>query len=64
MFFILSLIDFGLFLFKGKVRGQSPGVVAKGDSVTHKHFTERRRMARDEAPFLLAMPQRATILVW
>jgi hypothetical protein len=62
--FILSLIAFGLFLFKGKVGGHCPGVVTRGDSVTHKHFTEMRRLARDETPFLLAMPPRATTLVW
>jgi hypothetical protein len=27
-------------------------------------FTEMRRLARDETPFLLAMPPRATTLAW
>jgi hypothetical protein len=30
--------------------------VTSGGNVTHKHFTEMRRLARDETPFLLAMP--------
>jgi hypothetical protein len=62
--FILSLIAFGIFLFKRKDGGHCPGVVTRGDSVTHKHFTKMRRLARDETPFLLAMPPRATTLVW
>jgi hypothetical protein len=62
--FILSLIAFGLFLFKGKAGGHCPGMLTRGDSVTHKHFTEMRRLAHDETPFLLAMPPRATTLVW
>jgi hypothetical protein len=48
------------FLFKGKVGGHCPGVVTIGDNVRHKHFAEMRRLARDETPFLLAMPPRAT----
>jgi hypothetical protein len=36
----------------------------RGDSVTHKHFTEMRKLARDETPFLLAMLPRATTLAW
>jgi hypothetical protein len=60
--FILSLIAFD-FLFKGKVGGHCPGMVTRGDNVTHKHFTEMRRLAHDENPFLLAMPPRATTLV-
>jgi hypothetical protein len=35
----------------------------RGDNVTHKHFTEMRRLACDEGPFLLAMSPRATTLV-
>jgi hypothetical protein len=37
-------------------------MVTSGDSVAHKHFTEMRRLARDEIPLLLAMPPRATTL--
>jgi hypothetical protein len=64
--FILSFIAFDLFLlcFKGRVEGHCPGLVTRGDNVIHKHFTEMRRLARDETPFLLAMPPRATTLVW
>ena len=61
--FILTLIAFD-FLFKGKVGGHYPRMVTKGDSVTHKHFTKMRKLAHDETPFLLAMPPRATTLVW
>jgi hypothetical protein len=46
--FILYLI---VFFFKRIARGHCPGVVTSGDSVTHKHFTEMRRLARDETPF-------------
>jgi hypothetical protein len=53
-----------VFYFKRLVTGHCPGVVTSGDNVTHKHFTEMRRLARDETPFLLAMPPRATILEW
>jgi hypothetical protein len=53
-----------LFLFKRIAGGHCPDVVISGDNVTHKHFTEMRRLARDETPFLLAMPPRATTLVW
>ena len=52
------------FSFKKLVRGHCPGVVTSGGNVTHKHFTEMRRMAHDETPFLLAMPPRATTLAW
>jgi hypothetical protein len=52
------------FSFKRLVRGHCPDVVTSGDNVTHKHFTEMRRLARDETPFLLAMPPRDTTLVW
>jgi hypothetical protein len=62
LFLVLLLLVF--FLFKGKAGGHCPGVVTRGDNVTHKHFTEMRRLARDETPFLLAMPPRATTLVW
>jgi hypothetical protein len=55
------LIDF---YFKKIVGGHYPGVVTSGDSLTHKHFTEMRRLAHDETPFLLAMPPRATTLAW
>ena len=59
LFFVLLL-----FLFKRIAGGHCPGVVTSGDSVTHKHFTEMRRLARDETPFLLAMPPKATTMVW
>jgi hypothetical protein len=39
------------FSFKRIVVGHFPGVVTSGDSVTHKHFMEMRRLARDETPF-------------
>jgi hypothetical protein len=52
------------FSFKRLFRGHYHGVVTSGGNVTHKHFTEMRRMARDETPFLLAMPPRATTLAW
>jgi hypothetical protein len=38
--------------------------MTRGDNVIDKHFTEMRRLARDETPFLLAMPPRVTTLVW
>jgi hypothetical protein len=60
-FLLFYLIAFS---FKRIARGHCPGVVTSGDSVTHKHFTEMRRLARDETPFLLAMPPRATTLGW
>ena len=63
LLFIVLLL-FGLFLFKGKAGGHCVGMVTRGDSVTHKHFTEMGRLARDETPFHLAMPPRATTLVW
>jgi hypothetical protein len=59
--FTLCLINF---YFKRIVGGHCPSVVTNGDSVTHKHFTEMRRLACDETPFLLAMPPRATTLAW
>ena len=64
--FSLSIISFVLFLlcFKEIVEGHCPGLMTKDDNVIHKHFTEMRRMACDETPFLLAMPPRATTLVW
>jgi len=61
LFLVLLLLVF--FLFKGKSRGHYPDMVTRGDNVTHKHFTEMRRLAHDETPFLLAMPPRATTLV-
>jgi hypothetical protein len=39
------------FSFKRIAGGHCPGVVTSGDSVTHKHFMEMRRLARDETPF-------------
>jgi hypothetical protein len=59
LFFVLLL-----FLFKGKYGGHCPGMVTNGDNVTHKHFMEMRRLARDATPFLLVMPPRDTTLVW
>jgi hypothetical protein len=53
-----------VFSFKRIDGGHYPGVVTGGDNVTHKHFTEMRRLARDETPFLLDMLPRATTLVW
>ena len=50
------------FYFKRLVRGHYPGVVTSGDNVTHNNFTEMRRLAHDETPFLLAMPPIATTL--
>jgi hypothetical protein len=63
---IQCLLPFYLisFSFKRLVRGHFPGVVTSGENVTHKHFTEMRRLAHDEIPFLLAMPPRSTTLVW
>ena len=60
----LVLFIFSFFLFKGNDGGHYPGMGTNGDNVTHKHFTEMRRLDRDETPFLLAMPPRATTLVW
>ena len=60
LFLVLLFLFF--FLFKGKAGGQCPDMVTKSDSVSHKHFTEMRRLAHDETPFLLAMPPRATTL--
>ena len=59
--FVFILIAFS---FKKLVRGHCPGEVTSGGNVTHKHFMEMRRLARDETPFLLAMPPRATTLAW
>jgi hypothetical protein len=58
LFYIIS------FYFKRLFRGHCPDVVTSGNNFTHKHSTEMRRMACDETPFLLAMPPRATTLVW
>jgi hypothetical protein len=59
LFFVLLI-----FIFKRIVGGHCLGMVTSGDNVTHKNFIEMRRLARDETPFLLAMPPRATTLVW
>jgi hypothetical protein len=63
---IQFLLSFYLiyFSFKRLVSGHCPGVVTSGDNVTHKHFTEMRRLAHDETPFLLDMTPRATTLAW
>jgi hypothetical protein len=58
--FVFILIAF---LSRNCFRGHCPGVVTSGGNVTHKHFTEIRRLARDETPFLLAMPPRANGMV-
>jgi hypothetical protein len=52
------------FSFQRLVRGNYPSVVTSGDNVTHKNFTEMRRLARNETPFLLVTPPRATTLAW
>jgi hypothetical protein len=52
------------FSSKMLVKGHCPGLVTSGGNVSHKHFTEMRRLARDETPFLLAMPPRAITLAW
>jgi hypothetical protein len=59
--FYLYIYDFFL---KKLVKGHCPGVMTSGGNVTHKHFTEMRRLARDETPFILAMPPRDTTLAW
>jgi hypothetical protein len=61
VFFSLCLIAF---FFKRIVGGHCPGMVTSGDTVTHKHFTEMRRLARDETPFLFSMLPRSTTFVW
>jgi hypothetical protein len=55
---------FYFFFFKKLVKEHFPGMVTSGGNVTHKHFMEMRRLDRDETPFLLAMPPRATTLAW
>jgi hypothetical protein len=59
--FIIILISFS---FKKLVRGYCLCVVTDGGNVTHKRFKEMRRLARDETPFLMAMPPRDTTLTW
>jgi hypothetical protein len=49
------------FFFQEASQGTLPWL---GGNVRHKHFTEMRRLAHDETPFLLAMPPRATTLAW
>jgi hypothetical protein len=63
---IQCLFNFYLIVFSFKiiVGEHFPGVVTSGDNVTHKHFTEMRRLAHHETPFLLAMTPRDTTLVW
>jgi hypothetical protein len=36
------------FSSKMLVKGHCPGLVTSGGNVSHKHFTEMRRLARDE----------------
>jgi hypothetical protein len=52
------------FFFQEASQGHCPCLVISGGNVSHKHFTEMGRLARDETPFLLAMPPRATTLAW
>jgi hypothetical protein len=52
------------FSFKRLDGGHCPGVVTTSDSVTHKNFTEMRRLARDDIPFLLDILPRSTTLAW
>jgi hypothetical protein len=55
-----------IFIFsKMLIKGNFHGLVTSDGNVSHKHFTEMRRLARDETPFILAMPPRATTtLAW
>jgi hypothetical protein len=54
-----------IFIFsKILIKGHCTGLVTSGGNVSHKHFAKMRRLARDESPFLLAMPPRATTLTW
>jgi hypothetical protein len=54
-----------IFIFsKILIKGHCPDLVTSSGNVSHKHFTEMRRLARDETPFLLAMSPRATTLAW
>jgi hypothetical protein len=59
--FTLCLITFSFKIIAG---GHYPGVVTSGDSITHKHFMEMRRLARDETTFLLVIPPRVATLAW
>jgi hypothetical protein len=61
---LIVFIFLFLFSFKKLVKGHYLGLVTSGGNVIHKHFMEMRRLAHDETPFLLAMPPRATSLVW
>jgi hypothetical protein len=63
LFLASFLLIFCFLCFKGRVEGHCPSLVTRGDNIIKKHFTEIRRLARDETPFLLAMPPRATTLV-
>jgi hypothetical protein len=60
-FYLYSLLAFYL---QKLVRGHCSGVVTSGGNLTHKHFTEMRRLTCDETPFLFAMPSRVTTLAW
>jgi hypothetical protein len=53
-----------LFFSKMLIKGHFLGLVTSGGNVSHKHFMEMRRLTRDETPFLLAMPPRATTSAW
>jgi hypothetical protein len=63
---LLNFVSFDIFLlfFKEIIEGHFPHLMTRGDSVIHRHFTEMRRLACDETPFLLDMPARSTTLVW
>jgi hypothetical protein len=62
----LDLFSFDIFLlcYKGIVEDHYPGLMTRGDNVIHKKFTEMRRLAHDDTPFLLDIPRRTTTLVW
>jgi hypothetical protein len=60
-FYPFSLV---IFSFKRLIWEHCPGAVTSGGNVTHKNFTEKRRLAHDLTPFLLDMPPRATTLAW
>ena len=64
LFLSLFLLIFFILCFKGRVEGNYPDLVTKGNKVTQKHFTEMIRLDRDETPFLLSIPLRATTMVW
>jgi Zn-dependent protease len=64
LLFLALFILISFFFLKGIVEDHYPSLMTKGDSIIHKHFMKMRRLASDDTPFLLAMPPRATTLVW